>query len=322
MSDWSFVEELDKHVIARSGLVIPRPGLYPSSASVTYVEDGRVMHSGGCLRGSWYRLKKVKKTEPSKPGLMMKANLGKWAEEGIVEKVKEMGFWIDNNVKFFQPEYIMSGELDFIIQDPEQRKIGIEMKTFYGPYANKEYCGTPPRKYKTKGFKPGVPGRPKEGHMLQALIYCWEYIYKLKLLDEYRIFYLERGDGHRVEFELGFDNEKQAWYRQVEGPYWSYFEPGKKNLPYGIYDINKDSERLIRYVRENKLPPRCYKLEYEPEEVEWRFEKGLISESKYKKWKTKKEKLGDFMCSYCDWCSKCKKEEDQTYIEDVKEFAE
>jgi len=307
---FSLVAEEDDYTETKRGYTIRRPGLYPSSASVTYMDGTRRMTVGKCLRGAWYSAMQYRRDRGIDVSLMMKASLGKWDEIGNVEKWKEMGIWVANNIKFFNKELALSGELDAILKNPITGKImGVEMKTFYGYPANRSICGVK----REKGTGNRYNGRPKDEHFLQAILYYWEYQDRL---DEYRLYYLERGDGHRIEFRVGFDKQPdgkhKVWWQQVPGDYWTAYSDEKVYQPYTIEDIHDRYRELLKMLREKKLPERDYNIIWDTEEIELRRSLGEIANTKYEKWQKnpalKSNQMGDWHCSYCDYQDQCEKD--------------
>lgn len=308
---FSLIAEEDNYVGTKQDFSIRRPGLHPSSASVSYMDGNRKVTVGKCLRAAWYSAMQTPKEGGPNISLGMKASLGKWDEIGVVEKWKEMGVWRGNNVKFYNKELALSGELDGILWNPiTEQLMGVEMKTFYGYPANRTICGV----LREKGTGNRYNGRPKDEHFLQSLLYYWEY---QEVLSEYRLYYLERGDGHRVEFRVGWDErpdgKHQVWWQQVPGKYWTAFSPEKVYRDYTIEDIHKRYKDLLKMLREKEVPGKDYKKVYDASDIEWRHENGLISNTAYEKWQRNpnlaSNQLGDWQCSYCDYKEQCERED-------------
>jgi len=302
--EFSLVELEDEYIVSSSGLRRSRPGLHPTEASVEYEIDGMKLVVGKCMRAAWYRSMDTEKTEGATSGLMQKAHSGKWNETGLVTRWKEMGLWVDNNIKFYNKKYYLSGEMDAVLKDPATgRRIGYEVKSFYGYYANKELTGSK---------RPEKPGVPKDNQFLQSIIYAWEYRHEL---DEYRMYYIERGDGHRVEFRIGFNElesgEHQVWWEQIPGKYWNFFQAGKVLQPYTIEGIYARYDTLLGKLKNKKIPPKDFSDNWSAEKIEWMWDHKMVGKTKYEAWKKKpdKNKLGDWNCSYCDYRSQCKKDE-------------
>jgi len=302
--EFSVVAAEDAYVVKPKGLYRHRPGLHPTEASVEFTEDNRKLVVGKCMRAAWYRSMEVRKTESASAGLMQKAHLGKWDEQGIVDRWKEMSIWYDNNIKFYQKSHFLSGEIDAVLKNPNTGGlIGMEVKSFYGYYANKMVTGAK---------REQTPGVPKEPQFLQAIIYAWEY---RDILEEFRLYYIERGDGHRVEFRVGFDErpdgKHQAWWQQIDGKYWNYFVPDKVFQPYTIEDIYDRYTLLLQKLKNKELPGKDFSGKWDDETVEWMWTHGRLGKTKYQAWtkNSSKNPVGDWQCSYCDYKAQCMQDE-------------
>lgn len=87
------------------------PTFYPSSASVD-VGNGNI--EGGCWRADWYRLNQIPESNPSEFYISMIHKLGKAVEDVVVDAMKCAGVYEANAVKFYDPKYNISGELDVV----------------------------------------------------------------------------------------------------------------------------------------------------------------------------------------------------------------
>lgn len=301
--DFSLVAAENEYLIREDNLSISRPGLWPSEASVEYVDDhGKVVH-GKCMRAAFYRAMDYPEDGCRNSGLQMKAELGKRAEAGCIDRWKGMGVWVANNIKFYNHDIIVSGEMDSVIKhEPpgtQMARIGVEVKSFYGFYANAEICG---RK------RPAAPGKPKMDHFLQTLIYKHKYI---DILDQYRLYYLERGDGHRIEFEVGLDpqgDDYRPFWRQIDGPYWATFRPEKVYTPFMMNNVLERYKTLLGHVRSRTLPDRDFDHTWSREQVEVERQRGNVGKTNYDKWKKNPSntKLGNWQCSYCNFSDTCR----------------
>lgn len=292
----SLVLKENSHLIDKPDFRIPRPGIWPSETSVKYELAGREHVDGKCMRAAWYRIMGYK-PQTRDPNMEMKGSLGKSAEEACVERWKKMGLLIDNNVKFFIKKYGLSGEMDAVLRpgDPEMDPVGYEIKSFYGGGASRELCGSK---------RPPVPGAPKADHLLQAAVYF--DVYKEKM-SEYRLYYVERGDGHRIEFKVLLEPEgdtHRVGYQQVPGPYWSTESNEEVLKPYTIKDIHERMDKLVECVKARNKPSREFKKTWDAEDVEWAHSAGLISDYKLKGFK-KGKPLGAWQCGYCAFANQC-----------------
>jgi len=306
--DFSLIAEEDDYESNLKSFAKNRPGLYPSEASVEFMENGQKIVLGHCLRATWYRVLDIPVPDGTNVSLMMKAHLGKWDEIGTIDKWKGMGIWVANNVKFYNKSYGLSGELDAIIKNPlTGGNIGIECKTFYSYAAGRNICGV----QREKGTGRSFPGHPKVEHFLQAVLYYYEY---KDILEQYRLYYLERGDGHRLEFRVGTidnsDGTHQCYWEQVPGKYWNVFEEGKVIQPYTIEDIHSRYKRAIEYINKKILPPRDFASIYSADQIERLHDKGEISKTDYERWAKNPDKnhLGSWQCSYCSWKKQCEQD--------------
>ena len=179
-------------------------------------------------------------------------------------------------------------------------------KTFYGYPANRSICGIK----REKGSGRFLAGRPKDDHFLQTLLYFWEYQNRL---DEFRIYYLERGDGHRIEFRVGFqenpDGTHQCYWEQVPGQYWNAFKEGKVLQPYTVEDVHHRYKKALEFLQKRELPPKDYSKEWDAETVEFQYQQGNVSKTNYDKWvknpRAKTNKLGNWQCQWCQWEDQC-----------------
>lgn len=306
----------DDFMVQNSGLGVRRQGLYPSEASVQFQLDGKTVTRGKCLRACFYRAMKEKMTNPGGARLMATASLGKWDEQGLIERWKEMGIWIDNNIKFFDQDFFVSGELDAVLSHPDKKdyRIGYEIKTHYGNFSNKHVKGAKGRKLKDGGYsktQPRLVGAPKWEQFLQAVYYSHFYVTTKGLLDEYRMYYLERGDGTRNEFRVGtelVDGKHKCWYQQIPGKHWITFEPEKVYMPYAIEDVQDRYKALLKALRDKTMPGMDFRNIYDEEYVEWAYKNKEISKSKYEAF-GKGDNSGSWQCSYCGYKDRCAKDE-------------
>jgi len=302
---FSLIEAENEFLVQPDDLSIPRPGLWPSEASVEYIEDGQRIVEGSCMRAMVYRNLEYP-SGCNDPLLNMKGKMGTSCEKTNIETHKRMGLWVANNVKFFLPAYAVSGELDEVIKNPNTgRLIGLEMKSYYGHYANQHIRGAK---------RPPTPGKPKPGHFLQAVVYAHNFADKL---EEYRIVYTERGDGYRVEFEVGTypETEKgkkknRPFWKQIEGPYWNYYSDDIIAAPFFYEDILARYAQALKHIKARQIPPRDFEEEWNDERIEWMFSHNRLGKTKYEDWKKRKKRPGDWQCKniYCRYYEQCNKD--------------
>jgi len=114
------------------------PHLYPSEASV--IDADGVIH-GRCLRQVYYRLTNTQKTNPENARAMWIFQMGLLVEAAIIEQCKQAGIWYDDHVKWYNPEFNLSGELDVVIRNPEEPDmlIGVECCTPATTFLTSDY---------------------------------------------------------------------------------------------------------------------------------------------------------------------------------------
>lgn len=283
-------EHTDNHLTrVRFGSEPPSGYFYPSEASVVFTDaHGDSVTEGGCLRASYFRLHGGFESLPTEARTEYIFMQGKIIEQALIEKWKEMGIWVANNIKFVDKANHVSGELDVILLDPSTSKPYIaEVKTFYGYHAEKELFGN----YKEKGF-------PKIPQLLQTLIYLnyWQD----KGITQARMVYFARDSVKRRTFLIELEKEGNIVYPKVDGVVIREF---------AIDDIMLRYKTLKQHIENNTVPPGDYELQYSNAKIEDYFEKGKIAKTKYEEFKKGKlknyENIGDWQCSYCRWKNVC-----------------
>jgi len=260
---------------------------YPSEASVKlYDRHGDQIVEGGCLRASYFRLTGNFEPAPYEPYTEFIFRQGKLVEEMLISLWKEMGIWVDNNVKFVDHENNISGELDVILMEPNGQIYIGEVKSCYGYMAEKEIFGNK-----------GQPGFPKMGQLLQTLIYVNHFKNRIPYA---RMIYFDRGSVKRRTFKISLEEEGSLIYPVVDGEVIRSFT---------INDIYNRFRELRHYLDTAQVPPNDYELQYPPEKVRDYYQKGKVAKTKYEKWEKGKlgryEYIGDWMCSYCGFKNIC-----------------
>lgn len=279
----------DQH-ITRSRPSLPRPlHFFPSEASIQYTDEhGLKRTEGTCLRAIYYRLTgeagAPTKRDPYSEWIL---KMGKAAEKELVEDYKEMGIWVDNNVKFYDDRYNISGEIDVFVRDPETHELVVtELKTFYGYNATKDICGNTQ-----------VQGKPKTNQLLQLLIYI-DNGQRLNLFSCGKLVYYARDSGNRREFNVALKQEGDAKRPFIDG------EPDYR---FTMADVYRRYQDLASALKARQCPPQDYELVWSPEKTEMMYDCGEVSESAMKNYKKspKKNPVGDWNCRYCGWCKFC-----------------
>lgn len=120
----NLIADTDAHM-TRSGIYMPRQkSFYPSEASARWVDHHGIHRvAGNCIRQSWYRLSGKYKPAGKDPYGEWIFALGKAVEEILVEQWKQMGILVDHNVKFYDADRNISGEVDAILIEPDTKKM-------------------------------------------------------------------------------------------------------------------------------------------------------------------------------------------------------
>lgn len=261
---------------------------YPSEASVVAFDThgDRVVH-GGCLRASYFRMSGEFQGIPYDAHTEFIFLQGKAVEEMLIDLWKEMGIWVDNNIKFLDEVNGISGELDAILVEPHSSQLyGVEVKSCYGYYSEKEIFGTKRQ-----------PGFPKINQLLQTLIYLNHFEDRLPY---FRMVYFARDSVKRRTFKVELHHEGDIKYPKVEGEILRQFS---------MNDI-LDRYRLLReHLDRKEIPSNDFELQYSNDKIEDFFKKGKVAKTKYERWKKGKlaqnEHIGDWQCSYCRFRDVC-----------------
>ena len=261
-----------------------RRGFYPSEAScVTRNEYNEERMVGKCLRSVYWASRAIKRTNPMTARGVRITQYGKLIEQFEIEKYKELGIWRGNNVKFFNEEYKISGEIDCLIFNSMlNRNLGVEIKTGYGYKFRKEVLGNSYKK-----------GQPKLEHLLQTML----YIDYFKLL--FKIIYIDRGNAARGEFNITLSKDGTA---NIDG----------KNLKNGlsISGCVARLRELEEHLENSTLPRRDFQLQYTQEQIEFLYDSSRLNKKQTKEFeKNKKIDIGDYQCGYCDYKDYCWKED-------------
>lgn len=293
---FNLVDALNKHLTRDRFVKGHRStNFYPTEASAEYRDlsqaSERTVIVGKCIRAAFYRCSGMfedAKVETT-PRREIIFSMGKLLEMGVVEYFKQMGLWIDNNIKIFDTDRKISGEIDVFIRDPRTNSIiGVEIKTYYGYSAEKQIEGN----YHNKGA-------PKIEHVLQAALYLDHVQNSLKLpVRQFKILYINRGTGHMSEFNLTLEVREGQVYVAINDEIMGDFPMASVYQRYSL---------LAQYLASKEIPPPDYMLHYPPNLIEEKRMKGDISDSAYKNYKRNPNKypIGDWQCGYCDFKKVC-----------------
>lgn len=284
-TDWSLLEKTNNYII--------RPPLidreysstcYPSNASA-WVQMGQTkVLEGGCNRAAYYRMIGEPPTNQSGEYMAYILEHGKFIETFLISKWKEMGIWVNNNVKFFTEKYgfPISGEVDaFISKIPGSKDVKdvciVEIKSYYKWYKRTQL----------------ETGKPSYSNLFQVMLYLDYYseigIKKGKLL------YTARDEAKQFEFDITLRKHQGKTYPCIDGV---------MDMSVTLEGILERYQDLWGKYQRREMPARDFKLIYDEKEMEERYEAGLIGKTKYNDFK-KGKTVGDFNCHYCNYTDLC-----------------
>lgn len=284
--DYSLLKHTEEHLVRPRTVTTREPHLYPSEASVKITHpDGTEEVLGTCMRAAYLRFTGEERESPNARSQFIFA-MGHMVEDVFLEQWKQMGVWVDDDVEFYNNNYNIKGKLDAICKNPDGEKYGVEVKSFYGYFAQTQIIGNR-----------SVTGKPKESQLLQTVVYANEFKNQLPY---FKMIYLERGNAARTEFKIEV--------RPVEGTDRVVVN-GNVETRYTIQDIYDRYSLLTEHITNRDVPPSEFKLYYDDNEIERFYSKGRVSKTNYQKFKRNSKnpnnRPGDWQCSYCPYKKFC-----------------
>ena len=286
--------------VCRKRIRMPRkPSWYPSEASATWVdENGETRVEGNCMRASYMRKTGLCKdmqidTTPYQEWIFA---LGKHVEIILVDYWKQLGILVENNLKFYDAERDISGEIDVMLCDPMTGEmVLVEVKSFYGYAATKQLCGN-------KSTKP----TPKVSQMMQLMIYLDQF---KDMISYGKLVYYSRDAANRNEFDITLVLDASNPAKPVHRPAID----GVIDYRFTLEDIYARYDKLAQHVEADTLPDGDYEKVWSKEKVERRNLLGEVAKTTYAKWKKSpgKNPIGNWNCSYCRYSQVCLKSNGQ-----------
>jgi hypothetical protein len=260
---------------------------YPTSASC---RDTKGELHGACLRAVAYDHYSTGKSNPYSPETMYTFELGRQIESMYIEIFKRMGLFVADHIKFYNPDFHVSGELDVVLREAPGSPIiyGLEVKTSYGDYF----------KMAQITGRPGVPAAPKEEHVMQVMMYLDNF----PKLPYFKLIYLGRDKFDRTEYTIRLvevNGDKLAEITHLDGH--TVVDPGLSIAR--IYNRYKD---LRAYINKKELPPRDYRPTMTLEEMQADLAAGKLTKTKMKSFEKGEIKTADWRCRYCNHKSLCR----------------
>jgi hypothetical protein len=253
---------------------------HPSSSSCIikniYGEEEIV---GSCLRKVYWDHRGTKKSNPMSARGSRICAYGKAVERFEVEQYKQIGIWRDNNVKFINAKYNVSGEADCIVFDKDKNGMrGVEVKSGYDYKFRSQVIGTPTR-----------PGSPKYDHLLQTMLYVDYFKFP------FNIVYVDRGNAARNEYEITLNPDGTP---NINGNKLS----NGLSIPRCIARY-KELEKLLE---DSTIPKRDFQLKYSKEKLDKLSNSSRLRKKQAEEFdKSGDIDLGDWQCSYCDYRDYC-----------------
>lgn len=273
-----------------------KPTLWASQASAKPEESGEML--GKCLRAAFYEKTGVEVTNPVSAGVSMMGYMGIEIEDGLIELIKRMGSWENNNIKWVYNG--VSGEVDIIINVPRGEtwkntgiafdigQVIVEAKSCSGYYANKEVFGTWSGRGDKKVY---TPGRPKIKHLMQSALYA---DMSRGQMDGCIVAYVSRDESKMAEFLVQVNEDGII------------FIDGVQELRFNIADVYRRYGELQGKIDSNTLPDCDYKHTYTDAEVEELFRRKGISATAKNNHLNGKAAYLDSDCKYCNYYDRCK----------------
>lgn len=276
---------------------------------------------GKCMRALFYDFQEKIVSNPIEASGIRVMDLGNVCENVEREYYKDIGIHRAAHVRLFDKQYQISGELDNLVWEYDdillpdgrlsgwikicepRRVIGVEIKSFYGYYAEKEIV---------------IGGQPKWNHVLQSLIYLDHYKPNIPY---WLLIYLSRGGS--IDTPTGRKNGRQ-FKVQISKLSGEIFIDGILINEFTMAEIYERFKKAQFCIDNNMLPDRDYVYNYPADLVDYkyRYNKGEISLSKYNNWKKGNEYISDWQCNYCPYLVTCWKDVFGNAVRGAKEAAD
>lgn len=298
MSSWAFI----KHVTDQ--LMRPRPGdprhptLWPSEARGTYVnEHGETVPVGKCKRSIFYRYlisnykfydkyshwkplveQLERERKPTDRYMQWIWAAGEQAEEYLIQKAKESGVFVAEQVNVYVPSHNISGKKDIEVYNPDTGKLTIvEAKSVYGFNAN-GVLGTESQR------RNGVMGEPRESNLMQIALYHWWTASTDDAYEDSRLVYIARDTGRFAEYLVRTVEEDDVIH--IEYKAWNPHPGTWVRVPYTINSILDSYKEQQTAIDSGHIPDREYSLRWSDEKIHQAYvrdELGKTDKATYEK---------------------------------------
>jgi len=268
------IDVIEKQMMAEEEETRERRSYWPSEATM-------------CLRKLFYKWTETQESNPIPPSGRWKMDMGNAGESVLREWLSKTGLELLGKMKaeldVEDLNYPISGEADEIINDekgllgPIGERVGIEVKTSYG-----------------NGVRAIKENGAKDDHVAQCILYMHMFHTR-----EWRLIYVSRDDGYRLEFVITRDDFGTVY---VDG----------KEFPKSLGNYLDRFRELEVAVELGKLPDREYRAAIKNGEIKTKFQQDKV------------EYRTDWQCGYCQFRNLCWKEELERYADstNIEIFAE
>lgn len=282
-----------------------RGGRHPSSASVKYRNShDEVVTAGKCLRQQYYQQTGVPEEGQTDFGMTMKQRAGDVWSDYFAERIKEAGFWMGDEVRFYNEQLNLSGRVDAIVRDENSNeKIGVEFKTV-GMFTKKGKIT----------HAPSAPLAPGEDHVMQCMLYLYHWI--PEGINKWSLVYICRDSfevgEHVIRLEVGEDGFHYPVISNDMGvTEWKHLR---------LEDIIARWQQLELALKDEEVPDRDYDIQYSNEQIKAMYDTSRLNKTtkakvdrfvKREGWDTESPvvEMGDWRCRFCAYAVHCHKSE-------------
>lgn len=294
--------QIDEHITSPLKLDSRAKHLYPTGASCVGEDD---QLRGSCSRAVAYDYMGINKTNDFTPETMYTFAMGKKVEDMVVEWTKEMGIFAARNIKFFDPYFHLSGELDIVLRESPGSEIlyGVECKSSHGNYFKTEVITG----------KAGKPPAPKDDHIMQVMMYLSNF----PTLKYFILVYIGRDEFARTEYIIRLVQVDNDWYPEI-----THGDFSKIDMNFSLSRIYNRYVDTLRNIKKGILPARDYKPVMTQEEMDIELSTGRLYKSQMKKFQDGEIMTAHWRCRYCSFKSLCRSMPEGPVDNFIKRFDE
>lgn len=332
MAKWSFVSHITDYLKRPRWGQSKAPTLWPSEASAVVINEyDEEVTEGRCRRSTYFRYlvasfeyytEAYSMFEPLVKSLKREYipvdNYMRWIweqgnlyEEYCINKAKESGIFIAEQVPIYIPEYNVSGKLDIVVIDPTTGLYRTtEVKSVYGYGAN-AVLGTPGER------KRGLLGKPRSSNLMQIGIYDWWYMSRREDFGTSLLTYGARDTGRYAEYEIDTGQEEDGLsYIKYTGISPNETEQTVSNI--SIENILEQYKYIQLCLNSGEIPHRDFDLSYSEEKIDKLYERNLLNRTNKTRYEKRKQQqadgktklikpveMGDWQCNRCSYKNIC-----------------